>query len=212
MLTALLASFAWYTEKSYEQSQSTSPFNSRFVPGHDPDHQSRTTAAFQLLRPRHPRWRSRIRRNAGHSLGGWHLCGRIAYLRCQGQLSRIPAEQSAQWDFGTYRRLDLVASQASDVPTNVNFLLSLERRDTMLNPEPVPLGPSGTYTISTTFHNIGTAALTDLYFEVIELTGGNILLNADDEPGDVGAILSVPAGALSEDGVLSPDESFDLDF
>ncbi len=52
----------------------------------------------------------------------------------------------------------------------------------------------------------------DIFFEVAVLTNGNLLLNADSGPGGVAATLSVPDAALGVDGVLTPEETFTLEF
>ena len=48
--------------------------------------------------------------------------------------------------------------------------------------------------------------------DVIELTGGNVVLNAVGEPGGEGSIVKVPSAALGADGILSPGESFTQEF
>ncbi len=54
--------------------------------------------------------------------------------------------------------------------------------------------------------------LSTCFFEIVTLTGGNVGLNADGGPGGVGSTVSVPAIDLGPDGVLSPGESFVIDF
>ena len=43
-------------------------------------------------------------------------------------------------------------------------------------------------------------------------TNGNQLLNADGTPDGAGAIMTVPTPMLGADGLLSPGESFHIDF
>jgi hypothetical protein len=62
--------------------------------------------------------------------------------------------------------------------------------------------------ITATFTNTSTTAVKNPFFEVTELTGGNVLRNADGGPGGVGATLSPDVG----DGILSPGESMRVTF
>jgi hypothetical protein len=62
--------------------------------------------------------------------------------------------------------------------------------------------------ITATFTNTSTTAVKNPFFEVTELTGRNVLLNADEGRGRVGATLSPDVG----DGVLSPGESMTVTF
>jgi len=64
------------------------------------------------------------------------------------------------------------------------------------------------YVINATFTNTSTTAVSNPFFEVTELTGGNVLLNADGGRGGVGATLSPDVG----DGLLSPSESMTVSF
>ena len=56
--------------------------------------------------------------------------------------------------------------------------------------------------ITATFTNTSDTAIGNPFFEVTELTGGNVLVNADAGPGGPGATLSPDVG----DGILSPGE------
>jgi hypothetical protein len=62
--------------------------------------------------------------------------------------------------------------------------------------------------ITVTFTNTSETAVQNPFFEVTELTGGNVLVNADEGRGRVGATLSPDVG----DGVLSPGESMAVTF
>jgi hypothetical protein len=62
--------------------------------------------------------------------------------------------------------------------------------------------------ITATFTNTSTTAVKNPFFEVTELTGRSVLLNADEGRGRVGATLSPDVG----DGVLSPGESMTVTF
>ena len=87
----------------------------------------------------------------------------------------------------------------NDLLDNTNIATSYDRRD--------PRAPAGVYTIEATFHNVSEATLYDLYFLVVELTNGNLLLNADGGPGGVGSILSV-----TNPESLAPGESVTVVF
>ena len=91
----------------------------------------------------------------------------------------------------------------------VNNLVSLVQLTTSDNPTPVPDGPGGTFTISATFTNTTSTPIAGIFFEVTELSGGNLLLNADGGAGGVGARLTPNVGA---DGVFSPGEAVTIDF
>ena len=67
--------------------------------------------------------------------------------------------------------------------------------------------PAGVFTITATFENISGHIISDIFFEVDDLTGGNLVLNADGGPGGVGATISVPNSDLPS-GALDPTETF----
>ena len=62
--------------------------------------------------------------------------------------------------------------------------------------------------ITATFTNTSATTVKNPFFEVTELTGRNVLLNADEGRGRVGVTLSPDVG----DGVLSPAESMTVTF
>jgi hypothetical protein len=66
----------------------------------------------------------------------------------------------------------------------------------------------GRQIISATFTNTSATAVKNPFFEVTELSGRNVLVNADEGRGRVGATLSPDVG----DGVLSPGESMTVTF
>jgi hypothetical protein len=73
----------------------------------------------------------------------------------------------------------------------VNNLVALASdMTTAFDPTPVPSAPAGRFTITATFTNRGETPLRFPYFGVSQLTGGNLLLNADGGPGGVGATLT----------------------
>jgi hypothetical protein len=106
--------------------------------------------------------------------------------------------------------LDFFTDQVSKEPVSivVNNLVSLSPLVISFNPTPVPNGPAGTFTITATFTNTSSTSILNPLFQVVELSGGNLLLNADGGPGGVGARLTPNVS----DGVLSPSESFTVDF
>ena len=62
--------------------------------------------------------------------------------------------------------------------------------------------------ITATFTNTSDTAIGNPFFEVTDLSGGNVLVNADAGPGGPGATLSPDVG----DGILSPGESTTVTF
>jgi hypothetical protein len=62
--------------------------------------------------------------------------------------------------------------------------------------------------ITATFTNTSDRAVQNPFFEVTELSGGNVLMNADEGRGGMGAMLSPDVG----DGILSPGESMTVTF
>jgi hypothetical protein len=62
--------------------------------------------------------------------------------------------------------------------------------------------------ITASLTNTSTTPVKNPFFEVTELTGGNVLVNADGGPGDVGATLSPDVG----DGILAPGEPMRVTF
>jgi hypothetical protein len=64
------------------------------------------------------------------------------------------------------------------------------------------------FVVTATFTNRSEMPLRNPFFEVTDLSGGNMLINADGGDGGVGATLSPDVG----DGILSPDEPFTATF
>jgi hypothetical protein len=81
-----------------------------------------------------------------------------------------------------------------------------------LDPTGCPEGFVGTFSCEATLTNSSDGTLSALVIEVIALTGGNLLQNADGGPGGVGARLTVPQQDGFTDGVLTPDEFVDVPF
>jgi hypothetical protein len=91
----------------------------------------------------------------------------------------------------------------------VNNLVALAADvDTTFDPTPVASGPAGTFTITATFTNTNDAPLRFPFFGVSELSGGNLVLNADGAPGGVGATVTPE---LPGD-VLAPGASVTAEF
>jgi CSLREA domain-containing protein len=87
----------------------------------------------------------------------------------------------------------------------VNDLVTLAALATAFDPTPIPGAPAGIFTIEATFTNISSDPLSNVFFEVVTLTGDNVVLNADDGPGGVGERVSVP-------GIINPGNSFEVVF
>jgi uncharacterized delta-60 repeat protein len=83
-----------------------------------------------------------------------------------------------------------------------------------VTPDPTgcPEGFVGTFSFEARLTNSSDRTLSALVIEVIALTGGNLLQNADSGPGGVGARLTVPQQDGFSDGVLSLDEFVDVPF
>jgi hypothetical protein len=77
----------------------------------------------------------------------------------------------------------------------VNDLVVLANVSTAFDPTPVPGGPAGIFRITAEFTNTSTQPIGHRFAEVVEFTGGNVLLNADRGPGGVGARLTSPDSA-----------------
>jgi hypothetical protein len=100
-------------------------------------------------------------------------------------------------------------------PTNappvslVNGLLAMSPVTTTSDATPAVNAPAGTFTVTATFTNISSLSIASPYFRVTELSGSDLLLNADGGPGAVGARIS---GEPGPDGVLAPGESMTVEF
>jgi hypothetical protein len=91
----------------------------------------------------------------------------------------------------------------------VNDFVTLEPAlDTAFDPTPVPGGPAGTFTVTATFTNTSDTLLRFPLFTVTELSGSNLVLNADEGTQGVGATLTPEVG----DSMLSPGETVAVDF
>ena len=73
---------------------------------------------------------------------------------------------------------------------------------------PVVGGPAGTFTIRATFTNTSNAPLRFPFFGVSDLSGGNLVLNADGAPGGIGATVTPDVAG----DVLAPGASMTGEF
>ena len=95
-------------------------------------------------------------------------------------------------------------------PEIINDKMSLDANQmTVLDPTPTPDGPAGTYTLTWTFTNISVMPFGAPFFAVTDLSGGNVVINADGGPAGVGAMVTPNVGP---DQILSPGESITVDF
>lgn len=86
----------------------------------------------------------------------------------------------------------------------INDALEVLDLDTAFDPDD-DRAPAGVFTIESVFANVSTASISDIFFEVDTLTGGNEVLNADGGPGGEGSQISVP-------GEVDTNDNFGVDF
>ena len=72
----------------------------------------------------------------------------------------------------------------------VNNLVVVSNISSSFDPEAVPGGPAGTLRITAEFTNTSAQMIGHRFAEVVELSGGNLLLNADRGAGGLGARLT----------------------
>ena len=104
---------------------------------------------------------------------------------------------------------DIGAIEFSPAATIVSDLASLAQVVTASKRTPAPGGPAGRFTVTATFTNTSSTSIHDPVFKVTQLSGENLLLNADGGPGGLGATLTPDVGA---DRILAPGESFTTRF
>jgi hypothetical protein len=108
-------------------------------------------------------------------------------------------------DGNTIPDCDIGAVEFGAIPPEiVNPLMSAPTLMTSFSAIPTANGPAGTFFITATFTNTSAIAIRKPFFEVTELSGGNVLINASAGPGGVGATLTPDVGA---DQQLTPAES-----
>ena len=91
----------------------------------------------------------------------------------------------------------------------INDALTLSGQRTAYDRTPVEGAPAGVFTISADFTNTSGDTLRSIFFQVVTLTNGNVLLNADGGPGGEGSGITVDLG---EDGELAVGETVTVDF
>jgi CSLREA domain-containing protein len=106
---------------------------------------------------------------------------------------------------GTARNCDLGSIEFYQI---VNDLVALDELSTNYDPVPGLNAPAGRFTITATFNNYSSKEISNPFYEVVILTGDNMLLNADGGAGGAGSTLTPDVG----DEVLSPGESVEVDF
>jgi hypothetical protein len=79
----------------------------------------------------------------------------------------------------------------------VNGLVAVGNVSTDFDATPVPGDPAGVFRITTDFTNRSNQGIVNPFVEVVELPGGNLLLNADGGGGGVGARLTLPDSATT---------------
>lgn len=97
---------------------------------------------------------------------------------------------------------DIGAFEYGYVGTNSTSSISVISQSKATNPTPDPnypigLNPAGVYTLTLTLQlNAGSTPQHNVFFQVMTLSNNNFLLNADGQPGQAGAQLSVPDASL----------------
>lgn len=119
---------------------------------------------------------------------------------------------SAFIDFGAWDGLLEPPLYINNILQNpsINHRLKLLSSSGRYDPAPTANAPAGVYHLEATFANVTKIELEKISFSVINLAGGNKVLNADGGPGGLGATLSVLPELLGADGVLDANESFTL--
>ena len=94
--------------------------------------------------------------------------------------------------------------------TNVNVLIDFVVQSTSLNPDAVPGGPAGVFTITARLTNTSMENILEPINAIVRtLTNGNKLLSATEGNGGVGSLQAMDAGS---DNVLIPNESATVQF
>lgn len=107
---------------------------------------------------------------------------------------------------------DFIYGEPQPTAINVNAAINLTKARILFSSRPRQNAPKGVLKIRATFKNVGDENIKDLSFVVTELSRGNVLLNAENGVQGAGARLSVPAEDLGEDGLLTPGETFKVNF
>ncbi len=133
--------------------------------------------------------------NAGNSLTTVDLGEGFHFL--QEDFADVMGPKMAEW-------LDSLTPQE---PVLINDHLKITKISVSYDRRPQPNAPAGVFTINTRFKNVSDLTLTEMLFVVKKLTGGNLLLNADDGDGGAGSILHV-----TDPTMLAPRERMTIDF
>lgn len=80
---------------------------------------------------------------------------------------------------------------------------------TRFSPSSTPDGPAGTFFITATFTNKSATAIRKPFFQVLELSEGNVLFNSDTGQAGVGTTLTPNVGP---DRLLRSGESVTVEF
>jgi hypothetical protein len=104
-------------------------------------------------------------------------------------------------------RLDRCDIGAVEFYPVINDLVAAGNVTTAFDPAPALRAPAGTFRIAAEFINTGSHSIRHRFAEVIELSGGSLLLNADGGPGGVGARL-----AAFKSGELQPGAAETFEF
>lgn len=103
-------------------------------------------------------------------------------------------------------------SASANSATVINDSLAASDVATVYDPTPADNAAAGVFTINAIFTNTSPDSFIDLFFDVAVLSGDNVVLNCDDGPAGVGCTVTVDADKLGPGGVLSPGESFSVEF
>jgi lysophospholipase L1-like esterase len=106
----------------------------------------------------------------------------------------------------------LADESETKTPTNINSLLTLSGSSATHDPSAAPNALHGVYFLTATLTNSSAQPLSNLFFRVTTLSENNVILDADGGPSGEGGKLSVPTGALGENGILDPGEALTVVF
>lgn len=107
------------------------------------------------------------------------------------------------------KKASITVSPGQTIDLIVNDQVSQDRLvQSSFDPTPAPNAPKGTFTITASFTNRSSTPIKIPLFIVVKLTGDNLLLNADDRAGGVGATVTPDL----DNDMLQPGESMTVDF
>ena len=163
---------------------------------------SRSGSAYVFLRDRAGVWTQVLKLAASDGLSGDRFGTSVSL---SSTTAIVGAPTSGPGDGGAYVcELDSVNATSGvcrrQIP-DVSELISMSNVTTSCC-------DASQFVITATFTNTSEAPIAGFFLEVGELTGGNLLLNADDGPAAVRATLTPDVG----DGTLSPGEAVTVRF